>query len=174
MSEKESMEFFDKLIKNHNEEYDKIITDVMLRSMLADFEQNIFRLAIRNYSNTKPVHIWTFYNTDNDVYKLLSTMIEKRYTPYDVKFEYEDAPDKLKIEMVKNRKPPKGKRMTNAQKILEWCDNQQSGKVFKLSELLHDVNLSNDTFKDTKKSNQTIKRLFNDMKTNKKGYYKIN
>lgn len=103
-----------------------------------------------------------------------STRLEKRYTPYEVKFEYEDAPDKLKIEMVKNRKPPKGKRMTNAQKILEWCDNQQSGKVFKLSELLHDVNLSNDTFKDTKKSNQTIKRLFNDMKTNKKGYYKIN
>ncbi|MFR2575770.1 MAG: hypothetical protein ACLS9R_05345 [Anaerobutyricum hallii] len=174
MSEKESMEFFDKLIKNHNEEYDKIITDVMMRSMLADFEQNIFRLAIRNYSNTKPVHIWTFYNTDNDVYKLLSTMIEKRYSPYDVKFEYEDAPDKLKIEMVKNRKPPKGKRMTNAQKILEWCDNQQSGKEFKLSELLHDVNLSNDTFKKTKKNNQIIKSLFDNMKTDKKGYYKIN
>ena len=75
--------------------------------------------------------------------------------------------------MVKNRKPPKGKRMTNAQKILEWCDNQPSGKVFKLSELLHDVNLNNNSFKNVKKDNQTIKNLFDNMQTGKKGYYKI-
>ena len=63
--------------------------------------------------------------------------------------------------------------MTNAQKIIEWCDNQASGKVFKINELLHDTGLSNDTFKDAKKDNKTIKTLFNDMKTDKRGYYKI-
>lgn len=79
MTEEESLIFFDSLGKNHNKKYETIITSIMLRCMLADFEQNIFRLAIRNYGNTENVHIWTFYNTDDDLYRELSSMIENRY-----------------------------------------------------------------------------------------------
>ena len=173
MSEEESLQFFDELTKNNNKEYEGVITGIMLRCMLADFEQNIFRLAIRNYSNTEHVHIWTFYNVEDKLYKSLSEMIENRYRPYGVTFEYEDKPEELKIEEIKSRKPPNGKKMTNAQKIIEWCDNQESGKVFKINELLHDTGLNRDIFKNIKKDNKTIKNLFNDMKTDKRGYYQI-
>ena len=63
--------------------------------------------------------------------------------------------------------------MTNAQKIIEWCDNQASGKVFKINELLHDTGLSNNAFNNAKKDNRTIKKLIDDMKMDKKGYYQI-
>ncbi len=173
MSEEESLDFFSALSKNHNKEYESIITSVMLRCMLADFEQNIFRLAIRNYSNTETVHIWTFYNSNDSLYSELYSMIEERYKPYGTIFEYEDTPEELQIEKIKDRKPPEGKKMTNAQKIIEWCDKQESGKVFKLNELLQDTGMNNDSFKSTRKDNQTIKRLFDDMKTDKRGYYMI-
>ena len=173
MPEEESLEFFDELTKNHNKKYEQVITNVMVGCMLADFEQNIFRLAIRNYNNTEKVHVWTFYNVDDMVYRQLTNRIETRYAPYDVTFEYEDTPEELKIEKIKSRKPPDGKKMTNAQKIIEWCDQQESGKVFKIKELLLSTGLSNTALKDVRKDNQTIKKLFDDMKTDKKGYYKI-
>lgn len=173
LTEEQSLKFFDSLSKNHNKEYEYIITQTMLRCMLADFEQNIFRLAIRNYTNTENVHIWTFYNAEDSLYSELSSMFENRYKPYGVVFEYEDTPEELKVEKVKDRKPPKGKKMTNAQKIISWCEQQEQGTVFKLNTLLSEVGLSNDSFKETRKSNAVIKRMFGEMKTEKQGYYKI-
>ena len=52
-------------------------------------------------------------------------------------------------------------------------DKQKSGKIFKLNELLQDTGMNNDSFKNTRKDNQTIKKLFDDMKTDKRGYYMI-
>ena len=58
--------------------------------------------------------------------------------------------------------------------ILYLCKHKQkSGKVFKLNELLQDTGMNNDSFKNTRKDNQTIKKLFDDMKTDKRGYYMI-
>lgn len=173
LTEEQSLKFFDSLSKNHNKEYEYIITQTMLRCMLADFEQNIFRLAIRNYANTENVHVWTFYNTEDGLYNELSAMIEERYKPYGVLFEYEDTPEQLKIEKVKDRKPPKGKKMTNAQIIINWCEQQEQGTIFKLNMLLSDTGLSNDSFKETKKSNTVIRKMFEEMKTDRQGYYKI-
>lgn len=173
MTEQESMDFFDSVSKNHNKQYQHIITQIMLRSILADFEQNIFRLAIRNYENTDKVQIWTFYNTDDALYNELALLIEDRYKLYGANFEYEDTPFELKVERIKERKPPGDKKMTNAQKIINWCELQKSGKIFKLNELLHETGLNNSSFKDTKKSNKTVKLLFEQMETEKRGYYKI-
>lgn len=173
MSEEESLKFFDALSRNHNKEYENIINKIMLRCMLADFEQNIFRLAIRNYKNTEDVNIWTFYNSEDNLYQKLSNMIEERYSKYGAIFKYEDTPELLKIEKVKNRKPPKGKSKTHAQKIIEWCGKKEHGTTFKVSELLSDTGLTNDAFKETRKNNSVIKKMFADMKTEKQGYYKI-
>ncbi len=174
MTEEESLQFFDLISKNHQKQYEYIITTIMLRCMLADFEQNIFRLAIRNYANTENVHIWTFYNTDDALYKELSSMIEDRYRTYGTVFEYEDTPEELKIEKIKDRKPPNGKKMTNAQKIISWCEKQDQGTIFKIGTLLADTGLSNNSFKETRKSNTVIKKMFDEMKTERQGYYKIN
>ena len=117
--------------------------------------------------------IWTFYNADDYLYSELSAMIEERYKPYGAVFEYEDTPEELKVEKIKNRKPPEGKKMTNAQKIISWCEQKEQGTIFKVSELLADTGLSNNSFKETRKSNTVIKKLFEEMKTEKHGYYKI-
>ena len=100
-------------------------------------------------------------------------MIEERYKPDGAVFEYEDTPEELKVEKIKNRKPPEGKKMTNAQKIISWCEQKERGTVFKVGELLADTGLSNDSFKETRKSNIVINKMFSDMKTEKQGYYKI-
>lgn len=173
MSEEESLKFFDELTKNHNKEYESVVTGIMLRCMLADFEQNIFRLAIRNYSNTEHVHIWTFYNVEDNLYKSLSQMIENRYRPYGVTFEYEDKPEELKIEEIKSRKPPNGKKMTNAQKIIEWRDQLSQGTEYKLQELLNGTGLTNRQFQKVRTANKTLSNILNSDRTDKKGYYKV-
>lgn len=172
MTEEESLQFFDLISKNHQKQYEYIITTIMLRCMLADFEQNIFRLAIRNYANTENVHIWTFYNTDDALYKELSSMIEDRYKPYGTVFEYEDTPEELKIEKVKDRKPPNGKKMTNVQKIISWREQLQQGTEYKIQTLLKETGLTDRQFQKAK-NNEVLARILECDKTSKKGYYKV-
>lgn len=172
MKEDVSLGFLDAICKNDNPEYREAITDIMLRSILADFEQNIFRLAIRNYDNKIPVHIWTFYNYSDPFFKKLAAMIEKRYKPYGAKFEYMDTPEALKLARVKNRKTKNGEGMNNVQKIIEWYEKQPSGKEFKVKELLDSIGLTDKQFQKAKK-NQEIKRILNNSQTDRKGYYVI-
>lgn len=171
MSRKESLDYLTNLTQKQGRQ--KFLNDIMIRSMLADFEQNIFRLAIRNYDNKENVQVWTFYNTNSEVYNALTKAIESRYKPCGVVFEYEETPMELQISKIQDRKPPKGKKKTNAQKIIEWCENQEEGTIFKISTLLSDTGLSNNSFKETRKSNNVIKKMFAKMKTKKQGYYKI-
>ena len=173
MTEEESLQFFDSLSKNHNKEYEYIITQIMLRCMLADFEQNIFRLAIRKYENTENVHIWTFYNADDYLYSELSAMIEERYKPYGAVFEYEDTPEELKIEKIKNRKPPEGKKMTNAQKIINWREQLSPGTEYKVQTLLKETGLNDKQFQKAKSNNEVLAKILESDKTDKKGYYKV-
>lgn len=173
MSEEESLEFFGLLSKNHNKEYEDIINMVMLRCMLADFEQNIFRLAIRNYKNTEDIHIWTFYNKDDSLYQELSQMIEDRYKPDGAIFDYEDAPEELKVEKVKSRKPPNGKKMTNAQKIIDWRESLPSGTEYKIQTLLKATGLSDKQLQKAKSNNEVLSKILELDKTDKKGYYKV-
>lgn len=125
----------------------------IIECMLADFEQNIFRLAIRNYESTDNVHIWTFYNTDDYLYSELSAMIEDRYKPYGALFEYEDTPEELKIEKVKDRKPPNGKKMTNAQKIIKWREQLTKGTEYKIQTLLKETGLTDKQLQKTYRIN---------------------
>lgn len=173
MTEEESLKFFDSLSKNHNKEYEQIINNIMLRCMLADFEQNIFRLAIRNYKNTENVHIWTFYNADDGLYSELSAMIESRYKPYGAVFEYEDTPEALKVEQIKNRKPPEGKEMTNAQKIICWREQLPPGTEYKVQTLLKETGLSDKQFQKVKSNNEVLAKILESDKTDKKGYYRV-
>jgi hypothetical protein len=141
--------------------------------MLADFEQNIFRLAIRNYKNTEDIHIWTFYNKDDSLYQELSQMIEDRYKPDGAIFDYEDAPEELKVEKVKSRKPPNGKKMTNAQKIIDWRESLPSGTEYKIQTLLKATGLSDKQLQKAKSNNEVLSKILELDKTDKKGYYKV-
>lgn len=110
---------------------------------------------------------------NSDIDSELSLLLEDKYKSVGTDFESEEDPLELRIDKLKDRKPPEGKSMSNAQKIVHWCDMQTSGSVFKINELLSETGLSNDSFKDTKKSNQTVRLLFEQMQTDKKGYYRI-
>ena len=139
--------------------------------MLTDFEQNIFRLAIRNYKNTEHVQIWTFYNRDDALYAKLSMMIEERYSKYGVEIEKEDTPEELQKAKTKVRIPDKGKDSTNPQKILNWVEDLKPGTVFKVKELLSATGLTNEMLKEARRSNSVVNKMFSEMKTSKKGYY---
>ena len=171
MTEDESKNFF-KSINSNSSEYQSILDTIMLRCMLADFEQNIFRLAIRNYGNTDNVHIWTFYNNGSDVYSALSSMIEDRYKPYGTLFEYEDTPEELQIEKVKDRKPPEGKEKTNAQKVIEWYEKLPANEEFKIGKVLKDTQLTNNQLQNVRKKNSVVEKIFEKCKTERKGYYR--
>lgn len=172
MTEEESLKFFNSLSKNHNEEYQQIINSVMLGCMLTDFEQNIFRLAIRNYKNKKHVQIWTFYNRDDALYSNLTKMIEDRYSKYGVKIEMEDTPEELQKAKTESRNPANGKEKTNPQKILNWIENLKPGTEYKIKTLLEETGLTDKQFQKVKSRNKTIKDIFEKDKTSKKGYYK--
>ena len=139
--------------------------------MLADFEQNIFRLAIRNYGNMDNVQIWTLYNTDGGIYDALTRAIEERYSQYGVHFEYEDSPIELQISKIQDRKPPKGKEKTNAQKIVDWRNALPDGTEYEIKELLKGTGLTDKQFQKAKSKNQVLLSILNADKTDKKGHY---
>ncbi|MFR3401289.1 MAG: hypothetical protein ACLTUL_03110 [Blautia faecis] len=57
MSGRGIVALFDQLSKNHNKEYEDIITEVMFVACWLIFEQNIFLSAIRNFKNTDKVRL---------------------------------------------------------------------------------------------------------------------
>lgn len=172
LTEEESLRFFDGITNNQNTEYQTRLDSIMVKSMLSDFEQNIFRLAIRDYKNQEKVQIWTFYNSDIPAYEELSLMIKNRYAPLGAEFEYEDTPEELLMEKLKTRKPPEGKAKTNAQKIVEWRESLLLGTEYKIQDLLNGTGMNNRQFQKAKENNETLAKILETDKTNKKGHYK--
>ena len=100
-------------------------------------------------------------------------MIENRYSPYGVKFGYGDAPEEIQLEKIKNRKPPEGKKMTNAQKIIAWREKLSSGTEYKIQTMLKETGLNNKQFQKAKSDNEILFKLLEADKSDKKGYYKV-
>ena len=171
MSKQESLEYLTNMVQK--QECQDFLNDVMVRCILADFEQNIFRLAIRNYDNTDDVHIWTFYNTDNCAYEALSTAIESRYEQYGVNFIYEDAPIEFQINKIKDRKPPEGKQKTTEPHIIEWREQLPPGTEYKVQTLLNETGLNDKQFQKAKSNNEVLAKILESDKTDRKGYYKV-
>jgi hypothetical protein len=169
MSTEETLKFLTELAQNQKSP--DFLEDIMVRSILADFEQNIFRLAIRNYENTDNVQVWTFYSANGDIYNSLSNAIEKRYKEYGVNFEYEDTPAELQISKIQDRKPPKGKEMTNAQKVIKWYEKLPVNEEFKIGKVLQETQLTNTQLQNVRKKNSVIDKIFQSCKTERKGYY---
>lgn len=145
------------------------LNSIMFRSILSDFEQNIFRTAIRNYNNHEQVEVHVLW--DYTMFGQLNELIEARYTPYDVKFRYNGVPSVIGKENTKERKSASGKP-TTAQAILYWYEEQPRGQEFKLSTMLAELNISNDEFKNAKR-NKTVMEMFSNNSDGKKGYYII-
>lgn len=170
MTINESIVYFNEIFSDN-----EVLDDIMYHSILADFEQNIFRLAIRNLDNRESVHVWAFYNNNDNGNQFfpLSIMMQLRYAPLGARFETEIAPQAVKFNEIVSRKPPNGKRKTNAQKILEWWKQQPTGKEFEIKELLLEIGLNNKQFQKVKEKNNTILKLFTNNMTDKRGHYRV-
>lgn len=169
-TEAETIEWFDLLFKNGSDS--SKLREIMYRSIIADFEQNIFRTAIRNYDNTQLVNIWTFCNISSQTYKELFKKLEDRYKPLGVTFEYETDAIEIKTEKVKMRCAPNDKNSNNTQIVLKWTESQEIGRKFKTADVLKETGLNNQQFQKTKEC-LPIRTFFNTYKTNKNGFYEI-
>lgn len=170
MTINESIVYFNEIFSDN-----EVIDDIMYHSILADFEQNIFRLAIRNLNNREPVYVWAFYNNKDNGNQFfpLSIMMQMRYEPLGVKFIYEDAPTNVKVNSIMYRMPPKGKRMTNAQKIIDWRNKLPHGTEYKIQMLLEETGLTDKQLQKAKSNNGALAKIFDLDKTDKKGYYRV-
>lgn len=172
MSESESLQYF-KNYNNPRNELFKLTEEIEIGCILTDLEQNIFRLSIRNYNNTKKATVWTFYNRESILLNKLSFMIADRYKKIGVEFEYKETPDEFKLLKIKTRKSSNNQTNTHPQIVIAWLEKQPTGRVFKVKELLSETGLSNKQFQKVKENNEVVGRMFEKIKTSKKGEYKI-
>lgn len=151
---------------------DRVSTEIRDRTILADIEQNLFRGAIRraDFKGQMTFTIYmSAYNTDRQtgehVYNQLVQMMIDRYGSVGAKVEVIDAPE-IKILSRKGK--------SNSARIAAWCQQQPNGKVFKLKEMLQEIGMTNEEFKQAKRSNNGLHRMFDQMRiAGRRGYFKI-
>lgn len=138
--------------------------------ILADIEQNIYRCSIRNKDNNQKCNYMILFNTFERSklfkdYKPLVTMIKKRYKPLGTTINVIDAPTEFKL-----LKSIERNQETNTKKILRWL-SANKGNTFHINDMLLNLNLTQKQFRRIKDKDLSIKQLFQNMKTNKRGYY---
>ena len=122
-------------------------TETMLKSILADVEQNLFRCAIRNVNFDGGVRYWMFFDVKN--YGQLIEMMKKRYGSLGAKIIVRDKPMTLKVKSIEKRQTGKD---TAPKKFIRWCRNQQPGRRVTSDIIAIEARLSREDFKNLKKS----------------------
>ncbi len=138
--------------------------------ILTDIEQNVYRCGIRNNGNKHKCNYMLMFNTTEKSrlfkdYQPLVTMIEKRYKPLGSTINVIDAPTEFKLLKSRERN-----QETNTKKILRWL-SANKGNTFHINDMLLNLNLTQKQFRRIKDKDLSIKQLFKNMKTNKRGYY---
>lgn len=140
-------------------------SDTMMESLLADFEQNIFRSAIRKYDGT-PTKIYLF--CDFRIYKELLLKIHKRYEPLGAKVIESCKPVALGVKETMNRAGN-----SNSKRIIKWLRSLKDGQTFKIKELCDATGLSNQQIKNARARNKSLNTMFYQMETGRRGYYEV-
>lgn len=124
------------------------VDKVMNHSLLADFEQNLFRSKLRNIDCTDAVTYTLFINTTT--YKDLIDLIIERYGKrHGATINIINHLPELDIVKAQNRKT--GKK-TKVQIVIDWIKLQPSGSSFTTSQLRNECNLTRDQWKTTKRA----------------------
>lgn len=175
MTPERSVEFFEGIIKTNSNKggameaiikYD--MREMLINSIVADFEQNIFRMSIRNIDNQASNIAYLFMNYETETYNEIAKCIEERFKGI-ANIEYIDTPINIAINKLKKRKSAKGE--TNTQKVIAWIENLDDGEMFRTSDLLKETELSSKQLDKVKEHNESIRSLFLSMKTERKGWY---
>lgn len=167
MSEQESMEYLDKISTMKVAEVKEPLRQYIAQSLVTDFEQNVFRLAIRNYGTKEPAAVHLFYHANNNQsekteYELILESIKRRFERYkNVSIIPIGKTQDAQIDKIMDRKNAK---KSYAQMIMEWITSLEVGNSFKVSDLLAALNLSNSQFQKAKQNNQELANILNAMK----------
>ena len=160
-----------------NKFYDKETKDnIRCKLILADIEQNLYRCKIRNNDNKEECVYTLLFSiieptSFDEKYKPLADMIKARYEPLGATVNVIDTPIEFRLFKTIGRKESKD---TNPQKIVKWVSSKNKDYQFHISEMKNDLQLTDKQLERIKRNNLAIKELFQKMKTNRKGYYKIN
>lgn len=140
--------------------------DVMNRYILCDIEQNLMRSKIRNLDNDENCIYTILFNAKE--YGQLIDMLSERFPKANIQII--DTPTSFLLEKTKERKT---KKESISQIIVNWLMAQPKGRIFKTSEMLAELNITNKQLDKTKTKNKSLTKILNDLRTDKRGYYKI-
>ena len=154
---------------------------IMLLSVLADLEQNIFRGTIRNADNQQQQTYTIIFKCKSSIDKdgverndlaELTTMIKERYEPLGATVNVLDTPSVILRAKTRERKTKDGNQ-TPAQKLTEYLDHKehQPNQPFKLAAMLKDCEISEQQYKDALKRNTPIKQRIDNIRTDKRGWF---
>lgn len=173
----DSINFFRNITSNVNEnelsEKERSIkerlNEILIGSVIADFDQNIFRLSVRKRNNEVHNDVCLLINYGIDIYADLAKRIYKRYFPR-AEFDYIDTPEEIQQIKIVQRKSANGP--TNVQKIINWLNSKPIGFKFDSKTLQKATGLTSKQIESAKK-NSYLKEMLDKMKTDKKGVYRI-
>ena len=155
--------------------------NIMLLSVLADLEQNLFRGVIRNVDNDKHMTYTLIYKAKPQIDKdgvnhnelsELTEMIKVRYEGMGATVNVFDTPNTILKLKTAERKTKDGHK-TNAQKVTEYLDSLTPGTTFKRSQILSECGLSETNYKSVLRKNRHIKQRLDSMKSELHGWYKV-
>ncbi len=175
MSKERSIGFFGHIIKlkNKSGEANAAIAkywmdEILINSIAADFEQNLFRLSVRNMDEERTNKVTLFTNYKIELYAKACEIIEERFKGI-AEVKYLDTPDNIIVEQLNKRKSQSGE--THLQKITKFLESKEVGEVFKMKDLCEATKLTQKQVQKVKDNNPSINNIFNKMKTDKKGWY---
>ncbi len=125
-------------LERENREYKEIV----VRSILADIEQNFFRSGIRRADNEDAVAFYLFMNMETN--QDLIRYMKSRYTPLGaiVDDRYADPPEEFAFAKAMNRQSGND-QPTDAQRVRQWIDSQKpqrtNGRVYFTTQALCDA-----------------------------------
>ena len=142
--------------------------DLMIREAATDFEQNVFRTALRNPENTEPVTYYLF--ADTHMFSRLVGFIQDRFEgKYGSRVE---EPDSVETMVRKIRA-----KSSAAHRLIDWISTRQAREVFAKATLLAEARLTENQFASVKKDHALIAEWFKQMyealppDTPRKGFY---
>ena len=150
---------------------------IMIQSILADLEQNIYRGAIRNADNTKQQVYTLIYKAkpqidkdgkDNNELSELTEEIKERYQSMGATVNIYDTPSTILKLKTTERKAKAGNK-TIPQRVLSCLSTIDEGMVFTSGDIMEWCRISKDQF-DNAKKNKTVKAWLKEHRRDSRHY----
>ncbi|WP_313757164.1 hypothetical protein [Tissierella sp.] len=139
------------------------MNEIMYSKILVDTEQNIFRVKLRDYSNTDTIFIDLIYNATT--YEKLNELLEERLGEK----AFVGLPEQILEYNILSRE---NETESIAQKIVRWFSENRGYGEIRTRDLLKVNNISDEQFKNAKKDSKSLVQ-FMDSKRIKKGIYSV-